>query len=246
MVSTHKEQQDFINNIVIPFCYGSVNQENRFVVYDLEGKIIIASNMLAQSLGYKDWSELKGKTDRELNLAPDNEEVYNEWDKLRNRVINEEISIYYINFLKYAYGFDTYAHVVFPLFMPNGEAIGTRCFSTKFNWLVPEKCFTEFSNLPIKPVDKIGNDYSLTEREYEIIFAIYIGLTQEEAALFLKMSRSNLAKILNQRIYPKFNLQENNIEYLVKKLSEHHLITHIPQSFMQSKCIVIDDYDLDF
>lgn len=234
--------QNFIDSIIMPFCIGSVDLCDSFVIHDIYGKIIIASNKLAHSLGYQNWHEIKGKTDRELNIAPDNNKVYDDWDELRQKVIHDKVSIYYLNFLNFSYGFDIHANIIFPILTPDGSVAATRIFAKKFKWLQPANCFNtlneESNNATVNPLE-----YTLTKQEYEIIFMIYIGLSQEEAAKSLGMSRSNIAKILNTKIYPKFDIKDKNLDTFLNKLNENNVIITVPKQFGCSRCIIIQDLD---
>lgn len=239
------DSQSFIDNVIIPFCMGSVDLDDSFIVHGADGRVIIASNKLAQSIGFDDWQAIRGKTDAELNLAPDNESIHDDWDNLRNMVMREERAVYYINFLNYSYGFDAHANFIFPLFMPNGKVVATRVVVKKFNWLNPISCFNRLRNDPLTESQVVPTIHDMfNEREYNIVFALYIGLTQHEASIFLNISRSNIAKILNQHIYHKLGVEEKNIHNLVNKLNQYKVITYIPKNFMCSKCLIIEDQDL--
>ncbi|MBX9598125.1 MAG: sigma-70 region 4 domain-containing protein, partial [Burkholderiales bacterium] len=126
-------------------------------------------------------------------------------ERIRKRVIKTEESLFHINFLGFNYGFDSRGVLSFPIFMPNGKVIGTNSVSKQFNWFNPTECFANLIDrhnhhrLHTTDVEQ-QIVQALTPKEHEILFLFSIGLTHDEVAKFMSMSRSNVTKIFSTKI----------------------------------------------
>lgn len=234
------EQQKFIDEILLPSLIGTVDKDISAVTYDLNGKVIHATNAYARLNNYLDWHEVVGKTIADINVFKE-DKLSKTLTSIRHKVIREERTIYYIVFANYSYGFDAHAVYNFPLFMPDGSVIATQVISKKFNLFNPVNLFNKFSAKKIKK-RKLALNVEFSELEYNILFLMVIRLTQEESAFFVKLSRSRLAQILTD-LYARLGV--SNQEELITLALEHQLITTIPTAFMQPKVIVLNSFSND-
>ena len=94
-------QENFLEDVVTPYFWGSINKNIYSVIYDVEGKIFLCTNKFAKMMGCKNWDELKGKTILEyaLKLPQIDSEFYANLENIRKRVVHENLNYQYINFV---------------------------------------------------------------------------------------------------------------------------------------------------
>ena len=230
-------QQNFLDQVLLPALSGSKTKNISALVYDLNGKIIFATDLCEKLINYKDKGSLVGKTAADLTIYRYGN-YYKELEKIRKRVIHKEKTIYYILFNYFSYGFDAHAIYQFPVFMPDGSIVATKTIGKRYDLFNPVICFNQFIRKEKKlNIDNINN-INFTDLEYKIMFLLYIGLTQEEAALFLGISRGYLGKTLTKSIYSK--LPVTTQDELIQLLAQSSILATIPEEFMQPKVILLD------
>lgn len=126
------EKEVFIEKVLIPSFIGLVDKNIYKIVYDISGKIIFATNNAAKSLGFDNWLQIKDKKLSELSTK--NEELFKEIEHIRELVINKQQVIDYLYFAEFSKNFDVQLVSHAPIFMPNGEILGSSSTSTRF-WL---------------------------------------------------------------------------------------------------------------
>ena len=242
LVQYTEKQQIFIEEIVKPVLTGVINKEIVSVTYDLNGHILNATNAFAKLYEYYDWQEVIGKSISDLKTLK-NDKLTTKLNQIRQKVIKSEKPIYYVLFANFSYGFDAHASYHYPLFMPDGSVVATRVISKKFVLFNPVTLFNQFCiNQSKRKKKKIKVTVELSQLEYNIIFLLSIGLTQQEMSFFIKLSRSRLAQLMTN-LYTRFKL--TNQAELIKFVTENNLITTIPDEFMQPKIIILDSLGND-
>ncbi len=220
----YNDPKFFLANVVIPYLSGTKHKPLRTMCRNLAGEIIFATDLFARVLKYDSTEELLGKQLREVHLIKD-EDFHLLQEDIRLKVINTGEAILYINFYGLEQGFSSRSIYHHPIFMPNGKIVATALVAKQFTWFNPVACFNKITNLNFNASD---NSHGISEkliailgeREYEILFLLSIGLTQDEVAIFMSMSRSNIAKLVKFTIYP--TLQQFNLT---------------PQSILNSVCL---------
>lgn len=203
-MKNYTDKNLYIQEVILPFLNGDKDRPISSVCYNLDGNIIFASNVFARSFGYQSNEDVIGRNI--LDIQPSNDcEYILQVEKIRKLVIKKQESMFHINFLGFSYGFDSRGVLSFPLFMPNGEIVATNSISKQFNWFNPSECFnklmdlkTDFRPQTTEIEQKIIE--VLTPKEYELLFLFSIGLTHDEVAKFMSMSRSNVTKLFNTKI----------------------------------------------
>lgn len=244
----NSENVQFIETILMPGLIGAQDKDIYLVIYDLSGRILFITNKFANLFGFGNWRMLVGKKFSEFVVLTGNNELF--WkhlDNVRHRVIKERKLLKYLNVYNYAYGLD--AHIVFhsPIFDLQGKVIATQAINRR---LGNYDSLNRYSQLH----DNEDNDdtqnhllhyFNLTEEEYEIIFLVHIGATQEEIAEIMNISRSRVAKLISYKICVKLKIEDKSIKSLIKYINKHKLVNVIPKHLIDPQVIMIDSIDYD-
>lgn len=228
------EKDVFIEKVLIPSFIGLVDKNIYKIVYDISGKIIFATNNAAKSLGFDNWLQIKNKKLSELSTK--NEELFKEIEHIRELVINKQQVIDYLYFAEFSKNFDVQLVSHAPIFMPNGEVLGSSSTSTRF-WLFNLKHL--FNRLYKKSLVSEEDEIHLSNRQEEILFLIMIGFSQREIAVFLKISRGTVAKIIAQDICPKFKINGSSTKLLIEKALNLNYPKRIPNFNLVKPQIII-------
>lgn len=236
-MKTYNNTQDFINTVVIPYFIGAAHKNLASAIFDLDGKIIIATDLFAKYILAEKWMNIKGVT--VFDIEGISEEAKVNFEKIRRKVIQKQDVVHYVNFYHYSYGFDAHLVSHFPIFMPNGTVAATRSVTQSYNLFNPVVCFNKF----IKENSQLQTNQSnqevimqFTQLEYKVIFLITAGLTQAETALFLAVSRSKVAQILTN-VYSLISVK--SIPELIEAVINNKLITHMPDNFMKPRSMIL-------
>lgn len=226
----------FIEKVLIPSCIGLVDKNIYKIVYDISGKIIFATNKVAKSFGFNNWLQIKDK--KLIELSTKNEELFKEIEHIRELVINKQQVIDYLYFAESSKSFEVQLVSHVPIFMPDGEVVGSSSTSRRF-WLFNPKYL--FNRLHKKPLIIEKNDIHLSNRQEEILFLIMMGFSQREIAVFLKISRGTVAKIIAQDICPKFKIDGASTKLLIEKAFNLNYPKRIPNfSLIKPQVIIIN------
>ncbi len=226
----------FIEKVLIPSFMGLVDKNIYKIVYDVSGKIIFATNKAAKSYGFDNWLQIK---DKKLSQLPTkHEELFKEIESIREVVINKQQVIDYLYFAEFSKKFDVQLVSHAPIFMPDGEILGSIITSRKF-WLFNLKHL--FNRLHKKSLIIEEDDIHLSNRQEEILFLIMMGFSQREIATFLKISRGTVAKIIAQDICPKFNINGSSTRLLIEKAFNLNYPKRIPNfNLIKPQIIIIN------
>lgn len=219
VIDDYKDPNGFLTNVVIPYLSGSKGKPMRSVCRNLAGEIIFATDLFAKVFNYNSSEDILGKKLSDVHWFK-NEDYHQLQEDIRLKIIKTGKALLYINFYGLEKGLGSRSIYQHPIFMPNGEIVATALVVKQFTWFNPVACFNKITNSNADSSIKIDHEISeklittLSEREYEILFLLSIGLTQDEVAIFMSMSRSNITKLINRSICPmlqKFNLTPQSI-----------------------------------
>ncbi len=235
-MATLKEKEAFIKKVIIPSFIGAVNKDIYRIIYDVSGRIIFATNKVAQSFGFDNWLQIKGK--KLFELPTKNKELLKEIEHIREMVIHKQQIIDYLCFAEFLTGFDVQLVSHEPYFMPDGEIIGSAITSRRF-WFFN---LTHLINKLHKKILHIEDaSIVLSKRQEEILFLLMMKLSQREIAAFLKISRGTVAKTIAQDICPKFKISGGSTKLLVEKALSLNYPKRIPNfSFIKPQIIIIN------
>lgn len=240
---------NFLQQVMIPSLLGIVDKNMISKVHDLDGKILIATNLQARIWGYKSYTELVGKSLRELTSIINSEKTLVQLEQIRQTVIKEEKIVSYINFFPYN---DTMAMLLsyhFPLFNLEGEVVATRVLSEQASLFKHSAVVTQMFKAKVEDYQKtpkvVDESIKLTKRQEEILYLLKIGFSQSDAANYLKITRGTLSKIISTQICPRFGIAGSNTKLLVKHVIKTEYFKHIPKSLLKPKVIIIEN-DFEF
>jgi predicted DNA-binding protein (UPF0251 family) len=246
-----QSSEEFIQNYLLPTWIGAENKKINTVIYDIEGKIIFITNNFANLFNCHNWRLVVGKKLQETMREPDPdmEAFFKDIDSIRMKVVNTQNLEKYITIKNYAYGLDAFVVFHYPIFMEDGTLVATQAISKRMTNYHPLINFNKIFQTSIESNTQTNAwaHFSLTEEEYEILFLLNLGLTQDEAADLHGISRSKLAKIINYKIAPKLGITDNSLQDLIKKANKFKIFNSIPSKFLRPQVIKIKhiEYDLD-
>lgn len=243
------ENAPFIENILMPGLIGAQDKDIYLVVYDLSGRILFITNKFANLFGFGNWRMLAGKKFSEIVLLTgNNESFWRQLDDARQKVIQKKKLIKYLNVYNYAYGLD--ACVVFhtPIFDLKGNVVATQAINRRLGNYNPLNRYSQlYPDASTKDLQK--NDsltyFNLTEEEYEIIFLVHLGATQEEISEIMNISRSKIAKLISYKICAKLKIEDKSIKSLIEFIDKYKLVNVIPNHLVDPLVIMIDSIDYD-
>mgnify|MGYP000004546711 CR=1 FL=1 len=235
--------QEFLLTYVVPGLLGGLGEKILFSVYDLEGKIVIASDMFCRYFGAENYKQLYGKRPDELmkekiikqsttSRSPRDvrlyQEMFSEWDKIRRKVINTEKLVAYMNIIPFPQGTAIFEASHFPIWNTRGEVVATQILSHGNNFffdslLLKNKIFQNTSN-----AHKITEMPTLNDFEFRIIFLMVLGFSQSEIARLLDVSRGTIASKISEQIGHKFGINGANSKLLMKKLIDINFFQSLP------------------
>ncbi len=229
----------YIENIIIPFFTGFVEKNLLSVIYDLNGRIIIATNQFAQFIGYSNWHEIKSRTLSDLIHIGSN--LLKQQNRIRKSIIRHESAVTHLNILPFNGSTITVMVFHIPLFNRNGVVIATRAIWHRVNLMD----LILNLNAGMTDFDSTKNDFdssriNLTPRQNEIVFLLAIGFSQNYIASYLSISRGTVSKLLNDSICPAFGVEGINTQLLVKRVIRSGYLNRVSDLFLKPQIIEMD------
>lgn len=236
----------FLSNVIVPYFWGSIEKNINSVIYDIDGKIVVCTNKFAQMMGHNKWQQLKGKTILEysVQMPQVDPNFYDNLEEIRKKVISECSNFQYVNFLYSAHGITSQMVYHFPIFMPNGEVVGSRVIANRFNMV--DDAINKFMEYLQKYERDIeldstlkNNEVNLNENEYSIIFLIGAGLNIEEISVFLDKPSNHILNILEKSVCKKFGLDFLDLKLIRQFALSGNIINKFPKKFMKPRSIIL-------
>lgn len=235
---------DSIDQVFISSFIGSVEQDIVAAIYDLNGRVAISTNKFAQVFKYNHYSEIVGKTTEELYVLPESfhnehSKMLAEMDKIRRFVISSKRPQEYFICAIFSdkHGYDIQHITQFPLFLPNGEVVGTHSFCRKNN-ILPIKNYIHSLKKSDELILEISDSIKLSPRQQEVLLLMMIGYSQHQIGDILGVTRGTIAKVIAEGLCPKLGLPGSSAKYLVEKALELKLKVNMPLSLIQPKIIL--------
>ena len=245
-------QTSFLDEIVTPYFWGSIQNNICSVIYDLEGKIFLCTNKFAQMLGCENWQDLKGQTIYEysLKMAHEDPDFFKNLENIRKIVVNKKVNVQYVNFVSNKQNIISQMVYHFPIFMPNGEVAGTRVIANDFDVIDSAvNKFTEYLKKNKKQVvakdDNPFQHVHLTDKEYAILFLLGANLSIDDIAFFLDIPVTKIINVLEGPICQKFGLNMLDIQLLRQLALDGNIISKFPKKFMKSRSIILKHPEID-
>ena len=237
------KNQEFLLTYVIPSLLGALGEKILFSVYDLEGRIMIASDMFCRYFGVENYKQLYGKRPDELmkekiikrsptSRSPRDVTLYqkmlSEWDRIRRKVINTEKLVAYMNIIPFPQGTAIFEASHLPIWNTEGKVVATQIITHGNNFffdslLLKNKIFKNSSK-----THEIKDMPTLNDFEFRIIFLMVLGFSQSEIARLLDVSRGTIASKISEQIGHKFGISGANSKLLMKRLIDINFFQSLP------------------
>jgi DNA-binding CsgD family transcriptional regulator len=251
---TIAEKQAYIDNLINSYFISLIDEQIYSTIYNWEYELVICTHHAARSVGASCYQELIGRSYKEYNnvelahsvfkeaYTPNNQEAIHHFIKkiyeIQQYVVTHNKVVNFIDLLPYNNQFKSYLETCIPLIHPSGEVIGIQSFSIETRFLGFQE---HIHGLLIQPSDKIyhSND-RFSPREEEVLFLLANGVTQEQIAQILKVSRSTIATTI-ANLCVKFAIPGSNTKALALAAIRHHCYETIPKSLWQPNVIILEE-----
>jgi DNA-binding CsgD family transcriptional regulator len=157
--------------------------------------------------------------------------------QIQRFVFEQQRVFSYIDILPYNDAFISYLMTLIPIFHPCGKVIAIQSIATMYR-------FVNFREHLAERIDKIESppsEFNLSPREHEIMFLLANGITQEQIAQILHISRSTIAAIIRNQLCLKFNIAGSNTKMLAELSVRYGYYKNIPSSLFYPAVITLDE-----
>ncbi|AUR50970.1 response regulator transcription factor [Aquella oligotrophica] len=241
---TFNEEQAYLNQNIIPNFTPLINEHIFSAIYNSNHEVVICTNKTAESVGCNNWQEVVGAgykdtNNEELIIKVFGDTYYKEHqDEIQRYAkaifgiqqsvfLNKQV-ISFFDLLPYNGQFKSYLVTYFPIIHPCGEVIAIQSFAHESKFFGFQEHFYHLASDPLNKNYPAKKD--LTRREIEVMFLLANGLTQEQIAKTLNLSRSTIANIIGNQLSEKFNIHGANTALLTKIAIECGYFESIPES----------------
>lgn len=245
----------YLQEVVIPNFAVLLEQRIYSVIFDYKYGLLICTNLSAESIGRNGWqaacgisfqdhdnvavaSELFGKYYTSETSVFIHEYARNIYE-LQKVVIKHKRVISFVDLLPYSAQFKSYLVTYVPVFHPCGEVVAIQSFA------VPSRFFSHqdflLQMLDDKKINLCDTVTELSIREQEIMFLLANGISQDQMAQILNISRSTIANIIANQLCVKFGISGSNTKYLAKIALQCDYHQKIPHTLCRPYIIVLDE-----
>lgn len=236
----YPDNETFIKQVVIPYFTGAVNKKFFSAVFDLDGRMIITTDLYAKFLGYSSWEQVQGKTIKEAYQGNEYDSLINDLNNIRKSVIQQKKIITHVNLLPMPWGIIVAYH--FPVFNPKGEVVATRIVSKRLNvFKASLQINQQLKKMALRNKDVDLRKSKLTKRQREILFLLTMGFSQEQAAEYLGIKRGTLAKVVSEQICPIFGISGSNTKLLIQTVIANDYFIGFPEGLIAHKIIEVEN-----
>lgn len=234
--------EEFINEILLPLFHGSIDKPMISLIYDLNGKVITATDSIAQLWSLVKGKELIGKTIAEIFPVQEYGNLTQGLSDIRQEVIEQEKMVNYVCFIPKKEHLATIISHHFPIFTPDGRVIASQVVVNYSNILNNSLLLKQqFISVTKYAKNSINlKNIKLTLKQEQILFLITLGFSQREAADYLGIARGTVAKVLSKQICPAFDISGSNTNLLIHKVITSKYFQTIPEFFLQAKVVKIN------
>ncbi len=253
---TIEQIHNYINETIIPSFLPIVNEKIFSVIYGLDYKVIICTNQSAKSLGANTWQEVQGSSYKYYNDPEMGKHYFKEayTDKtaeaihrhakkivqVQQFVMKKGKIVSFIDLLPYNNMFKSYLTTYAPLFHPTKNVVALQSFTVESRFFGFQDHFSQIKdNFPPSRIYTTAKN--LTVRELEILFLLANGVTQEQIAQILNISRSTVATIISSQLCSKFGISGSSTKLLSEAAIKNGYYQHVPPSLWQPNIIILDE-----
>lgn len=251
MNASINNRESFLDHNLIAAWIGAVDKKINMIIYNIEGAVKLITTAYAQRFNSPDWETMIGQKLSD-SIPADNTELQSfatELEVIRRKVIRDKKLYKYITIVPSNAGLDAYIEYHFPIISEDGVTQASQVISKMMKSYYSQNTFEKYitGERAVKPAASNFRTLaaSLTTEEYEILFLLNLGFTQDQAAEIYGISRSKLAKIINYKIADKFNVSDNTLKNILKEANNLNMFTTIPRKFLTPQVIPVNNFELD-
>ena len=152
-------------------------------------------------------------------------------------MFEQQRAINYIDILPYNDTFISYLMTLIPIFHTCGKVIAIQSIATMYRFVN----FREHLAERIGKIESPPSEFNLSTREREIMFLLANGITQEQIAQTLHISRSTIATIIRNQLCLKFKIAGSNTKMLAELSVRYGYYKNIPNSLFYPAVITLDE-----
>lgn len=253
---TELEKKSFTENVLIPNFTHLIEQNIYSVLFDYNLEIVVCTNLSAQSLDLTNWREAKGLSFRnyaDTTIAnkifgdlytEQTSKVLHKYARkiyaIQQTVFSSKNVISFIDLLPYGGKFISYLVTYVPILHPSGEVIAIQSFATQSRFF----SYQEYLQLIVNNTNNSKHSNllaPLTSRQYEIMFLLANGISPEQCAQILKISRSTVGNIIATQLCPKFGIPGSNTKLLMQLAIKHEYQKLIPPTLYRPYIVILDE-----
>ncbi len=238
-------KENFVNNILIPSNMGLVNHSVTFGIREIDGGILLCSNLWVQQINQHCKIKMKDHTDaigKDLTYFIEAAGIKDSMRMLKNeqlcfsRLKNGKVCDLILNRDNCNY---LITHS--PISLPNGEIFAYRYIYRKIIIPLSEYFYMNKKRFNVTRVS-LNNvcNIKLTEREQLVLFFLLLGLSQKEISVNLNCSRGLINKIIAEKLCPKFDIEGISSQLLIEKAIQAGFDSIIPKYLLFGNCAQVD------
>lgn len=223
----------FMDQFILPSHYALARSSAvRFCVRNLNEQIIICSDDYAKETGYNNFKEI----------------MYKQPDIDYDRIIgSRKYFLLQMNYLKlhkknFNFIYKDVIHEGFymstsePILNFAKDVIGKKESDTRLKLLSHREIIENHFNkhaIEIAALTNITKDIKLSHRGEIVLFMLIGGYSQNSIGQFMGFSRTQILKIIDQELCPKFGLTITSTKQLIEKAISLGFAHYIPESFLE-------------
>ena len=251
-LTVRKSKEDFLNSIVIPSAYGSLNKKVINAIYGLNNKLIFATNFYAKMLGFDSYTKIVGKNHYEIDgefHLPQHAKLIPTANHLRNKVIELESIIGYAEFVQYNDKFHVNTVTNYPIFYPDGSVIAVGKIARPLQMFLNPKIYLDL----IEDIDCDDDDdevflehslmENLTQRQEEVLYLLMLNFSQKQIAKILKINRGSVSSHITL-LCEKFKINGQSTPLLVQRAHKMGFLNHVPASLFKANIFLLSHENL--
>lgn len=253
--------QDYLNDIIIKNFHPLINQKIYSVIKDAKGKVLCATNLLAESIGLNSWQDLVGlsyqdvsqkKIERameidDLQIIRSIQDYFRLIFELEMIVMDSKIIVSYVEMIPYRNTYQLYLCTVVPLLDPDEKVVAIQLYYSHYDRIFGISDYFELSDTDnSKFVTLNETEISdilriFTPRELEIIYLLLMRFSQYQISDILQIKRGTIAKVISDQICPKLNIVGSNTRLVIEKINKMGGLKSPPKSLLRPLVLVLDE-----
>lgn len=243
----------FTQKVLLPYFETFKNTEIGISLYDLETRVIFATQYTAAKLNvsmsyilrlsYKDVTAEQVKQICEVETTTEINAILKaskQIVKLHQLAVARKSIVSYIDFTPFKNYYHAYSIDLIPLSDYDGNVVAVQTVSSKFYFFGILDYLNALNNKhKARSLSTKASNFNLSNRQHEVLFLLSSGMSQNEIGLFLGIQRGSISRLVS-RLCQKFDIEGINIELLLRHAKKLRLHESIPKSLSLPRVIILD------